>query len=207
MTDNVDFNTGANVDVDYGPFDVAGIPIALLKYLDIVSDYQPWFENGYFQAGEMPEDLTLPFGEFLKKYDLGASLGILRNLLWLSDALNTPTFHVLAVVGQPQIQAFGLGLAGPSFKWPETYSSETLYDNVLAHLGQDVLLESTIASSQRTDTGVTVNIQTPSGLKTVNAKKLLISATPSPDNVGPWDLDDTEAALFGKFSWETLYVG
>lgn len=207
LTDNVDFSTGQTVDVDYGPLDVAGIPIALLKYLDIVSDYQPWFENGYFQTGEMPDDLTLPFGEFLEKHDLGASLGILRNLLWLSDALNTPTFHVLAVVGQPQIQAFGLGLAGPSFKWPETYSSETLFDNVLAHLGQDVLLESTIASSQRTDDGVTVNIQTPSGLKTVNAKKLLISATPSPDNVGPWDLDDTEKALFGKFSWETLYVG
>lgn len=208
LTDNVDFSTGESVDVDYGPLDVAGIPIALLRYLDIVSDYQPWFENGYFQTGEMPDDLTLPFGEFLDKYDLGASLGVLRNLLWLSDALNTPTFHVLAVVGAPQIQAFGLGLAGPSFKWPETYSSETLFDNVLSHLGPDVvLLESTIASSQRTDTGVTVTIQTPTGPKTVNAKKLLISATPSPDNVGSWDLDDTEKSLFGKFSWETLYVG
>lgn len=208
MTKNVDFSTGKPVDVDYGPLDIAGIPIALLRYLDIVSDYQPWFENGYFQTGEMPEDLTLPFGDFLRKHDLEASLGILRNLLWLSDALNTPTFHVLSVVGEPQIRAFGLGLAGPAFKWPETYSSETLYDNVLSHLGQDVvLLESTIASSQRTDNGVTVTIQTPAGLKTVNAKKLLIAATPSPDNVGPWDLDDTEKALFGKFSWETLYVG
>lgn len=166
-----------------------------------MADYQPWFENGYFQTGEVPEDLLLPFGEFLEKHDLVPALGILRALLWLSDALNTPTFHVLAVVGQPQLSAFGLGLAGPSFKWPGTYSSETLFDNVLASIKDDVWLNSTVSSSQRTDTGVTLNITTPTGQKTVNAKKLLIAATPSSDNTAPWDLDETEQALFAKFHW------
>ncbi|CAN8096594.1 unnamed protein product [Discula destructiva] len=207
LTKNVDFATGKSVDVDYGPVDIAGIPIGLLRYISIVSDYQSWFENGYFQTGEMPEDLTLPFGDFLRKHHLEASLGILRNLLWLSDTLNTPTFHVLAVVGLPQLQAFGMGLAGPSFKWPETYSSETLFDNILPHLGQDVLLESTISSSNRTDDGVIVTVQTPSGPRTIQAKKMLIAATPSPDNTAPWDLDETEQGIFDKFSWETLYVG
>lgn len=207
LTKNVDFNTGRPVDVDYGPVDLLGIPIALLKYLALAIKYQPWFENGYFQTGDVPEDLLLPFGEFLEKHDLGASLGILRNLLWLSDALTTPTWFVMSVVGKPQIAAFGLGITGPSFKWPETYSSETLFDKVLTFLGDDVLLESTLASSQRTDSGVSATIQTPSGQRTVQAKKLLIAATPSPDNTAPWDLDENETALFNKFSWETLYVG
>lgn len=132
LTKNVDFNTGLPVDVDYGPVDLLGIPIGLLRYLALAIEYQPWFENGYFQTGDVPEDLLLPFGEFLEKHDLGASLGILRNLLWLSDALNTPTWFVMSVVGKPQIAAFGLGITGPSFKWPETYSSETLFERVLS---------------------------------------------------------------------------
>lgn len=169
--------------------------------------YRPWFENGYFQTGEVPEDLLLTFGEFLEKYDLGDSLGILRNLLWLSDPLNTPTWHVMSVVGEPQIKAFGLGLLGPSFKWPASYSSETLFDNVLTVMKEDVLLESTVVSSQRSDTGVNLTVQTPDGQRTVQAKRLLVAATPSPDNTAPWDLDATETDLFSKFSWESLFVG
>lgn len=155
----------------------------------------------------MLEALTLPFGEFLRKYDLEASLGILRNLLWLSDALNTLAFRVLALVGLPQLHTFGLGLTEPSFKCPQTYSSETLCENVLSHLRDDVLFESTNSSSTRTDDGVTITVQTPMCLRTIQAKKLLISATPSPDNTKPWDLDEREQALVGKLSWETLYVG
>lgn len=206
-TPNVDFDTGKTVDVDYGPVDLIGIPVALAAYTTLAVQYQPWFENGYFQTGDVPEDLLLPFGDFLDKHDIGGALGILRNLLWLSDALATPTWHVLAVVGQPQIAAFGLGLTGPSFKWPGTGSSETLYDNVLSLISDDVLLQSTVSSSTRTDNGTILFVDTPTGPVIVNAKKLLIAATPSPDNVDPWDLDDTESELFSKFSWETLYVG
>lgn len=206
-TQNVDFDTGLTVDVDYGPVDAIGIPVALAGYTALAVQYQPWFENGYFQTGDVPEDLLLPFGEFLEKHDLAGALGILRNLLWLSDALDTPTWHVMAVVGQPQIAAFGLGITGPAFKWPATGSSETLYDNILTLLSDDVLLESTVSASTRSDNGTVLIVDTPSGVKKVNAKRVLFAATPSPDNVGPWDLDETEAALFDKFSWETLFVG
>ena len=206
-TENIDFNTGLTANVEYGPVDSLGIPLALIEYITFAVKYQPWFENGYFQTGDVPEDLLLSFGEFLEKHHLSGALGILRNLLWLSDPLNTPTWHVMAVVGQPQIAAFGLGLTGPSFKWPETYSSETLFDRVLDLLSNNVLLESTVASSQRSDAGVDLTVQTPSGLKKVKAKKLLITATPSPDNVGAWDLSEQETDLFSRFSWETLYVG
>ncbi|KAJ3524896.1 hypothetical protein NM208_g11870 [Fusarium decemcellulare] len=207
LTKNVDFDTGLPVDVKYGPVDAAGVPLGLLGYIALAVKYQPWFENGYFQTGDVPKDLLLPFGEFLEKHDLAGSLGILRNLLWLSDPLNTPTWFVMAVVGQPQIAAFGLGLTGPSFKWPETHSSETLFDRVLDLIGDDVLLESTVAASRRSDDGVVLTVKTPSGHKIVKAKKLLIAATPSPENIGTWDLDENEADLFSKFSWESLYVG
>ncbi|KAK2603653.1 hypothetical protein QQS21_004126 [Conoideocrella luteorostrata] len=207
LTKNVDFNTGRSVFVHYGPVDIVGVPVDLIRYLDFAIKYQPFFENGYFHHGDVPEDLLLPFGKFLAKYDLQGALGILRNLLWLSDAVNTPTWTVMAVVGAPQIAAFGLGLTGPSFTWPETRSSETLFDRVLNLLSRNVLLESTVIASKRTDRGVTLTVQTPSGRKTVKAKKLLIAATPSPENVGPWDLSNTEKELFSKFSWETLFVG
>ena len=206
-TKNIDFNTGLPVAISYGPVDLVGVPIALLKYLALAIRYQPWFENGYFQVGNVPSDLLLPFGEFLEKHDLGASLGILRNLLWLSDPLITPTWFVMAVVGQPQIAALSFGITGPSFKWPETHSSETLFDRVLNLLGDDVILESTLSTSQRTESGIIATVQTPSGQRTVHAKKILFAATPSPDNIPPWDLDEIESTLFNKFQWETLYVG
>lgn len=206
-TKDIDFSTGLPVDISYGPVDILGVPVALLKYLALAIRYQPWFENGYFQVGKVPDDLLLPFGEFLEKHDLGASLGILRNLLWLSDALNTPTWFVMAVVGQPQIAALSFGITGPSFKWPETGSSETLFDRVLNLLGDDVLLDSTLLSSERTKDGITATVQTPSGQRTVHAKKILFAATPSPDNTAPWDLDEIEQTLFDKLQWETLYIG
>lgn len=39
-TENIDFNTGLPVDVDYGPVDIFGVPIALLRYRDKAADYQ-----------------------------------------------------------------------------------------------------------------------------------------------------------------------
>ncbi|RGP64225.1 amine oxidase [Fusarium sporotrichioides] len=202
-TKDIDFNTGRNVDVDYG---LINSTVALIEYAALATKYQPWFENGYFKKGKIPEDLLLPFGEFLTKHNIVSSLEILRTLIWLSDAVNTPTWFVMAVVGQPQLAALGFGLTGPSFKWPETYSSETLYDRVFDLMKDDVLLQSTVVSSSRKANGVDLVVQTPSGKRHVKAKKLLIAATPSPDNTEPWDLDVNEKSIFSKFSWETLYV-
>ncbi|KAG8673849.1 hypothetical protein FPOAC2_07322 [Fusarium poae] len=202
-TKDIDFNTGKDVDVDYG---LINSTVALIEYAALATKYQPWFENGYFKKGKIPEDLLLPFGEFLNKHSLGSSLAVLRTLIWLSDAVNTPTWFVMAVVGQPQLAALGFGLAGPSFKYPETYSSETLYDRVFELMRDDVLLESTVVSSSRKAKGVDLVVQTPNGKKHVRAKKLLIAATPSPGNTDAWDLDNNEKSIFSKFSWETLYV-
>ncbi|KAF4965421.1 hypothetical protein FSARC_6772 [Fusarium sarcochroum] len=203
-TRDVDFDTGKRVDVNYGPVNAT---VALVQYSALAVKYQPWFENGYFQKGDVPEDLLLPFGEFLEKYNLGSSLAVLRNLVWLADAVDTPTWFVMAVVGQPQLAALGLGLTGPSFKFPATYNTETLYDRVLDLLRDDVLLESTVAWSRRTASCVDLVVKTPHGRKRVKAKKLLFAATPSPDNIPTWDLDKNEKSLFSKFSWESLYVG
>ncbi|KAF5645818.1 amine oxidase [Fusarium tjaetaba] len=203
-TKDIDFSTGKKVDPDYGTINST---VALATYAALAIKYQPWFENGYFKKGEVPEDLLLPFGEFLEKYQLGSALSVLRTLIWLSDATHTPTWNVMAVVGEPQLAAFGFGLTGPSFKYPSTGSTLSLYDNVYNLIKDDVLLESTVAWSKRTSQGSELVVQTPSGKKTVKAKKVLFAATPSPDNVGTWDLDAKEKSLFSKFSWETLYVG
>ncbi|KAF4333199.1 amine oxidase [Fusarium beomiforme] len=203
-TKDVDFSTGKKVDPDYGPLNATA---ALAAYAVLAAKYQPWFENGYFKKGKVPEDLLLPFGDFLEKYRLGSALALLRTLIWLQDATHTPTWTVMAVVGEPQLGAFGLGLTGPTFKWPETHSSETLFDRVYDLIKDDVLLESTVAWSKRTSEGSELVVQTPSSKKHLKCKKVLFAATPSPDNVGTWDLDNKEKSLFSKFSWETLYVG
>lgn len=202
-TQDLDFSTGKKVDVDYG---LPNSTLALIEYAALAVKYQPWFENGYFKTGDIPSDLLLPFGEFLNKHGLGSSLEVLRTLIWLSDAVSTPTWYVMAVVGQPQLGALGFGLTGPSFKYPETHSSETLYDRVFELMKDDVLLGSTVMSSKRSPKGIDLTVQTPNGQQRVKAKRLLVAATPSPDNVQPWDLDGNEKSVFSKLSWETLYV-
>ncbi|KAF5025454.1 hypothetical protein F66182_2477 [Fusarium sp. NRRL 66182] len=200
----VDLETGKRADSEFSLLDTLA---STTSYSLLAAEYQPWFENGYFQTGDVPSDLLLPFGQYLEKNNLTGSLGILRNLLWVSDPLNTPAWFILAVAGAPQLSAFGLGLSGPPFQWFETNSAETLYDRVLNLLKHDVLLGSTVAWSRRSDSGVDLVVKTPTGRRRVKAKKLLIAATPSPDNVAPWDLNKKEKSLFSKFSWESLWVG
>ena len=64
---SIDFTAGkAQPDPEADP----GIPAALGTYINILNTTYPYLNNGFFLPDPVPEDLSLPFGDFAKKYDL-----------------------------------------------------------------------------------------------------------------------------------------
>jgi hypothetical protein len=84
-----------------------------------------------------------------------------------------------------------------------------LYQKIQKLLGKDVMLNSIIGDSRRSDDGaevVVINLisQTPTLVK---AKRLLISFEPTPDNMEFLDTDEQEMAVFKKFQWTDVECG
>ncbi|PNP76639.1 hypothetical protein FNYG_10058 [Fusarium nygamai] len=205
---NVDLTTG--VSVEPAPL---GDPLqALAVYFGLCVQYYPYVKDGYFLPPQGPylDDLTMPFGEFLKKYEIEAAIPIMRQLLTYGDALGTPTMFMMGCFGLPQLTA--LNPASPhSMKFPATGNTQSLFEAALAHLGEDVLLNSTVLRVNRDshdhDWPVTVQVKSEAQYKTVRAKKILVTVPPTLKTLQWLDLRPEESSLFDKWNWETLYVG
>jgi hypothetical protein len=88
-----------------------------------------------------------------------------------------------------------------------TANNSELYDKAAAELGADVLFNSTILAVDRHAANLTrILVHTPSGLKLVQAKKLLLTIPPKLDNLRPFDLDNTERELFSQFQNSYYYA-
>ncbi|CAK9881658.1 unnamed protein product [Sphagnum jensenii] len=97
---SVDFRTGKEV-AGYVPSDptaaLVGSAAQLAKY--------PYLETGYNLTYPVPEDLLLPFGEFVTKYSLqGVVRLIFENVQGVGDLLNLLTLYVFKLVGSDIIR-------------------------------------------------------------------------------------------------------
>jgi hypothetical protein len=182
---------------------------ALRKYLALCEQYEHMILPSYEHFPEdVPEDLLLPFGDFVKKHQFEAAVGRIFQVTGLGtgDMNEHPTLYVMQAFGAPITRSF-VGLAG-SFV-PASGSNQEMYDKIAALLGDDVLYSSTVAKSERTSEGVTLSVKTSGrpGMTTVRAKRLLISFEPTLGNLRGIDLDDEEREVFSKWLWSTVYVG
>lgn len=169
---------------------------ALVAYATHLAQYAQ-LELGFFLPDPVPEDLLLPFGDFLAKYpDIGdATFTIFRFGQGLGDFLSQPTLYVFKNFGLDIIQDISTG-----FLVTTSQNNQEIYEHATALLGSDVLLSSrVVATHHRDNDGVQLKVQTPSGRRIVKAKKLLISIPQKVDNLRPFDLDEREAELFGEF--------
>ncbi|KAF5001230.1 hypothetical protein FGRMN_1173 [Fusarium graminum] len=203
---NVDLSTGAPVEP--APL---GDPIqALAVYFGLCVQYYRYIKDGYFlpPPGPALDDLAMPFGKFLKKYDIEAAIPIMRQLLTYGDALNTPTLFMMGCFGVPQLTALNPA-SSQSMKFPTTGNTLSLFEAALAHLEEDVLLSSTVLKVTRDSHSRPVTVQIKSGehFKTVRAKKMLVTVPPTLRTLQWLDLCPEESTIFDKWSWETLYIG
>ena len=181
---------------------------ALFAYREIVGQY-PFLDNGFDLPDPIPEDLLIPFGEFLQKYGL-------TDMAWLSfvvlegvgNILSQPTLYIMKYL--PQITVDSL-LFGTSLSTANQDNQE-LYDAALAYIGNgtNAFLSSNVRQIERDTRGVKVVVSTPHGVKLIKASKLIVAIPPKLEkleNIG-LDLDQQEINLFGQFNnsyyWDML---
>lgn len=169
---------------------------ALVAYGEQLSKYAE-VEFGFFLPKPVPEDLLLPFGDFISKYP---SIGNATFLIFsfgqgLGDFLRQPTLYVFKNFGLDILQDISTG-----FLITASQNNYEIYDHATQVLGSDVLLNSHVVStSQRDQDGVQLEVQTPSGPQTIQARKLLITIPQKVEELRPFALDSRESDLFSQF--------
>ena len=206
----VDFKTGKPVP-DYTAPASDDMYAALQRYLDVLEKYEdmvlPGFSN-FPEPGSILEDLTMPFGEFVEKYNLEAAVPQIwdSTAMGLGDTMNVPTLFIMQASGVPMVRAL-LGTAAAAV--PPSGRLYDLFEAVAKFLGDDVLYSSTVVSATRHDKkGVSLKVQSGNGeLACIEAKRLLIAFEPTPENLKPFHPDQTEKEVFDKFEFATVYAG
>ncbi|WYZ42362.1 hypothetical protein EsH8_VI_000061 [Colletotrichum jinshuiense] len=197
----VDFKTGFVIPnaTAVDPNTLVG-PLA--NYLFATLNFDFLAEGAYDIPESVPEDLLLPFGQFVEKYNLSEVVQV----VWIfahgvGNLLETPTLYVLQNFGQAHL----LGLSAGYLYAPG--GNQQVYDKAGAFLGNDVLYSSTVVASKRADDGVKAVVATANGRKLIKAKKLLITIPPTTENLAPFDLDDSETSVFEQWQDIPYYVG
>jgi hypothetical protein len=195
----VDYRTG-KVVTGYTPSDPSA---ALAAYGAQLAKY-PYLEAGFDLPNPVPPDLLLPFGDFVKKYALDAAVNTIFNFgQGLGDLLKQPTLYVFKNFGLDILRNLQVG-----FLTTGRHNNSELYEKARVELGADVLLRSRVVATDRDAAGyANILVQTPSGLKIIRAKKIVVTIPPKIDNLFGFDLDVTELSLFSQFGNSAYYTG
>ncbi|KAH8954829.1 hypothetical protein BDL97_08G102100 [Sphagnum fallax] len=200
VTSYVDLRTGKEV-AGYVPPDPTE---ALVRYAAQLTKY-PYLETGFNLTYPVPEDLLLPFGDFVTKYSLqGAAQLIFQYTQGIGDLLKHPTLYVFKAFGSDIIRdIFQIG-----FLTTARHDNSELYEKATAELGQDVLLKSYIVAMDRDAAGAyaKVVVKTPDGLKLIQAMKIILTIPPKLHNLIGWDLSSNESSLFAQFRNSAYYT-
>lgn len=206
VTQYVDFRTG-QVDETFVPTSSEAISTGLQAYAAQLAKY-PYLDNGFYLPDPVPEDLLLPFGEFVTKYDLASMVGVVFQYgQGLGDLLSKPTLYVLKLIGTATVTSILEG-----FLTTARHDNELLYEAAQSTLGSDVLLNSTIIAMDRGGDGnetdyATIIVNTPTGQVMTQCKKIVSSIPPKIDNLQGYDLSANETRLFSQFFNVGYYTG
>jgi hypothetical protein len=194
----VDLSTGKEV-AGYVPSDPRE---ALAGYVAQLSKY-PYVETGFNLTYPVPEDLLLPFGDFVTKYSLQGVVRLIFEYAEVADLLNLSTLYVFKAFGTDLIRDLEIG-----FLTTATHDISELYEKATTELGQDVLLNSYTVAMDRDAAGAyaKVVVKTPNGLKLIRAKKILLTIPPKLYNLAGWDLSSNETSLFAQFRNVGYYI-
>ncbi|OJJ42235.1 hypothetical protein ASPZODRAFT_105594 [Penicilliopsis zonata CBS 506.65] len=204
-----DFTTGETVD--YLAPNVTGEVRALEEFYNITSLYEDLFLPSYANwptPEDIPDDLLMPFREFVIKYDLDDMI----LLMWaeigagLADMLDTPTLYVLQTFG-PQTAAAFMG-TDPEYV-PVSGRNQDIYDAVADLLGESVLLNSMVVASIRRADGVELLVENRINgtYSVIVAKQLVMAIEPTATNMAAFDLDKQESDIFDVCTWSVVNTG
>ncbi len=104
----------------------------------------PYLGQPWELPDPVPEDLLLPFGEFVEKYNLqNVAYTIAQLAIRNGNVFEQPTIYVLKAVDTDYIRGIVFGEAVA----PVTYDSQSLFNKALVGLGSNVLLSSTVSNA------------------------------------------------------------
>jgi hypothetical protein len=164
---NYDLSTGLEVNISAPSPEALGA--GLQTYGAFLAQY-PELNSGMFLPDPVPEDLTMPFGDFVVKYGIEAIVQTLYST-------NQGTGDILSMPVLEQARVNGLGLvaqlaANGLISTAQRNNSE-LYGKAQVELldADSLLLSSEVVNSVRHDDGVELVVETPDGVKLICAKK------------------------------------
>jgi hypothetical protein len=194
VNDFADFASGTIIPSSAIP---QGNPaVAFATYLAQLAKY-PYLNDGFDLPSPVPHHLLLPFGDFIKRYQLdGLAYIAFQYTQGMGNMLAQPTLYILKLINTEVV-----GGIFNHFLTTAQHNNHELYDKALSKLGSDALLNSTVLRIDRSkDDCIRAVVSTPSGLKLIKAKKLLIAIPPKLHNLGFLDLDGDERYLFRQFN-------
>ncbi|OTA39908.1 hypothetical protein BTJ68_00017 [Hortaea werneckii EXF-2000] len=183
------------------------LTMGFASYLAQLARY-PYLTNGFNLPDPVPEDLLLPWGDFIRKYDLGAiAFAVYSYNQGMGNVLAQPTLYVLKYF----TASTAIGASTGGFVTTAHHNNQALYDRALGRLGSSALIDTHIIKIKRDRKGVEVWTSGPSGSKLIRARKLLITIPPKLANLKFLDTDPVERAVFGQFNssyyWNSIIKG
>lgn len=201
-----DYETGKAVEI---PSSLAWsneteVGAALVEYASLLEQY-PYLSNGFDLPSPVPEDLLLPWGEFVEKYNLAAlSYMVYLYAEGIGNILDQTTLYVMKYVSLELVHVLLSEADASTFVASASKGNQELYDRALKQLGSDALLSSVSTAIHRQDDSVSVDIYSnvTGQSTTIRAKQLLIAVQPTLSNIQSLGLDITvdETSVFKQFN-------
>lgn len=172
------------------------ITAALIAYSEQQAKF-PTIFNTWDLPYPVPEELLMPFGDFLTEYNLSAlAYTAFEYNQGVGNILAQPTVYMMKYFDQEQVS----NLLDGTFVYNGLGDNQLLYDKALAELGSSAYLSSDIEKITRSDDCIDVYFSSPSGEILVKASKLLITIPPTLANLGFLDLDSSDKSLLAQFN-------
>lgn len=198
-----DFRDGSKVSPNVSSAE--DVSAAFAKLTEVLEQYE-YLLNGYDIPDPIPEDLYIPFGAFVKKYNLEAAFSeLFRFSQGMGDMLHVSTIYVIKYFNLDDLRfAFQTG-----YLTPAQVGTQDLYTKAGESIGaSNILLETTIMTTNRQNTtsgSPELLVSTKEGLKLLSCKQIILTIPPTLTNLRGWDLTPQELAVFSQYTTSNGY--
>lgn len=188
--------------IEYNPPNQEEVEIAMRKYAAELAKY-PEIQKGYNLTYPVPEDLLLPFGQFVTKYSLTALVPTVFAICQgYTPLLEISTLYVFKYFNQDLLNTLSKG-----FLMTERHDVGEMYEKISSYLGPDALLNSKVISMDRSQTSgpVRLIVDTPCGHQLILAKKIVSTIPLIVSNMQGFDLSPDESSIFAQHFHSSYY--
>ena len=207
LTDFALANFGRPVYADFKAGTLLNLTTGSLgqDYLTELAKY-PYLEDGIELPDPVPEDLLLPWVDYIAKYNLqDSAMATLARPAIPGELLDIPALYVFNDLNALMLHEEKGGAVVNANR-----DNSQLYRNAFAELKANVLLNSTVIAGERGPShrqGVRLVVQTPTGKKLIVAKQLVLAIPQTIQNMKTFGLDNRENRVLSQIYGLPYYGG